>query len=219
MENDEDKIYLAHSKLNHIPSDVANKVEIDLRRNLISEINIEYSEKTKLLDLSDNKIEDMENIKKLPNLIYLDLSYNLFKKINLKIYKLEELYLIGNDIEQIDLPALPNLKILDLAGNNIVNIENLNCVNLKELYLGNNKIAKINGIKHLEKLEVLDLQNNLIENFDCFELPLSLKCIMLSDNKKLKSLENLKVLGRLEVIGLERTNIKNIETNATVWYN
>lgn len=41
---------------------------------------------------------------------------------------------------------------------------------------------------------------------------------MLSDNKKLKSLDNIKLLNHLEVVGLERTNIKNIETNATVWY-
>ena len=218
MNNDEDYIYLVHLKLTKIPLEIVDKVKIELRRNQISEMNFEYSEKTKYLDISDNKIKEMCNLKNLPNLIYLDLSYNLFKKINVEIYKLEELYLIGNDIEKITLPILPNLKILDLAGNNICQIENLNCTNLKELYLGNNKITDIKNVKHLDKLQIFDLQNNLIEKLDCFVLPLSLKCIMLSDNKKLKSLDNIKLLNHLEVVGLERTNIKNIETNATVWY-
>ncbi|EQB61329.1 protein phosphatase 1 regulatory subunit 7-like protein [Vairimorpha apis BRL 01] len=203
MNNDEDYIYLVHLKLTKIPLEIVDKVKIELRRNQISEMNFEYSEKTKYLDISDNKIKEMCNLKNLPNLIYLDLSYNLFKKINVEIFKLEELYLIGNDIEKITLPILPNLRILDLAGNNICQIENLNY---------------IKNVKHLDKLQIFDLQNNLIEKLDCFVLPLSLKCIMLSDNKKLKSLDNIKLLNHLEVVGLERTNIKNIETNATVWY-
>lgn len=95
---------------------------------------LEGEEKLKLLTFKGNRIEKIENVVSLPNLIYLDLYDNQIKEIQ-------------------NLHTVPTLRVLMIAKNNITRIRNLEAqVNLEVLDLHKNFISKIEGVKKLEHL-------------------------------------------------------------------
>ncbi len=187
------------------------------------------------LDLSYNKIVEIDPLIERPNLRILNLRHNQIKEAiflnhfpNLEIlllgnnainnnYELENLYQLkhlefrNNKIEILrELNQLVSLEILDLSGNEIIDIGDLNDIDtLKHLDLSFNKISKINGLSGLIDLKVLNLSVNNLNTIECLEELPSLKVLDLSVNH-IREIEGLNLLTQIESIYLNNNNINEI---------
>ncbi|MFU0823638.1 leucine-rich repeat domain-containing protein [Clostridium sp.] len=122
------------------------------------------------MDLNHNNIEDLEGIQYCVNLKKINLSYNKISNIdNLRnLKKLEEINLFNNNIEDISaLSNLSKLKKIDLAKNRIKDVTPLGSLkNLQELDLYSNHIENIEVLSQLKKLTFLDVSRNKIKDLN-----------------------------------------------------
>ncbi|TBU16024.1 hypothetical protein CWI41_040470 [Ordospora colligata] len=215
----DEKMYIVHRQIEKIPEISGCVKVVDLHRNKISEMALNRVESMEYLDLSDNRIAEINDLENVPNLKILDLSYNLISTVNIPIMNLEELYLISNDIPMIHGIELPMLRKLDMAANEICRIENLDgCKNLVELYLGSNQIREVEGLYELCLLKTLDLQNNDILSVDCLKIPRSVEVLLLGENVNLEQIENIEALCNLRILGIEKTRVLEVyEGKFEVW--
>lgn len=135
---------------------------------------------------------------KLPNLEFLDISYNKLEKINEGWVGHEKLRII---------------KSVDNKFKNLNAFKNL--PKLEELYLGNNSISNLNGWENLPSLRKLHLRKNKIEKVEeeLPELP-ALEYLNLRSNK----IANLETIERLfQFAELKDLNLLNnpVYTEAT----
>lgn len=128
------------------------------------------------------------------------------------LQKLEKLILDNNSIHSIS--VLPKkLRHLSLNGNKISLIDDdifLGLNELKFLLLSNNQISSLpKSIAQLEKLVVLNLSNNKLENVDVvFENP-TLKFLNLQGNKDIAEL-SIPQKKELAILNLTSTGIKKL---------
>ncbi len=114
-------------------------------------------------------VKSLVDLKKLPNLEYLDLSNakltNISGLSNLK--NLRVLYLQRNEISDISpLKGLVKLEVLSLNGNRISSASALAAMtSLRELYIRDNRIADYSPLVNLKKLNVLYLKGNKATNY------------------------------------------------------
>lgn len=154
-------------------------------------INLENLSTILFLDLTGNKIENIEGLEKLTQLKKLSLRYNDITSIN-------------------GLDTLVNLETLDLSKNKIGNISGLeNLKKLKKLDLQSNCIKKITGLENQSKLENLNLEDNKISEISGFDALSNLKDLYLNKNKITK-IENLNKLNNLEYLFLGSNPISTI---------
>jgi len=146
--------------------------------------------KNNVLDLSDQEIIDLRDIKHLsshPNIKKLILDNNEISTIlGLKgLTKLEELCLRNNKITEIKgLSSLVNLKILRLEDNKICEMKGLSTLaNLTELSLEGNNVTQIKGLRRLKKLRSLNLSRNEILKIEEVEHLKELESLDLAFNK------------------------------------
>ncbi|KAH9411695.1 hypothetical protein HK407_04g08050 [Ordospora pajunii] len=204
----EDRVYIVHRQIEKIPEISGRVKAVDLHRNRISEMVLSRVESMEYLDLSDNRIAEINDLENVPNLKVLDLSYNLISTVEIPVMNLEELYLISNDIPMIHGLELPMLRKLDMAANEICRIENLEgCRSLAELYLGSNRIREVDGLDDLCMLKTLDLQNNDILRVDCLKIPRSVEVLLLGENVNLEQIDNIEALCNLRILGIEKTRV------------
>jgi len=120
------------------------------------------------LDLSNNDIIDISNLKELKNITDLFISNNKIIDISAleNLSNLVYLNLSSNNITNLtSLSFLKKLKILELYNNQVVNISALSKLHeLIKLNLNANQIVDISPLKELSKLTSIDLQNNNIKN-------------------------------------------------------
>ncbi|KAL1416137.1 hypothetical protein MTO96_006406 [Rhipicephalus appendiculatus] len=129
------------------------------------------------LNLAHNAIPQLtSDLKKLPQLRILDLSFNKITSIPAGVFtnssNLENLFLSSNKISSIkngSLENLTSLQTLQLNRNRLSTIPKnlfLNLKSLKQLELDKNRIRSIEGLsfKGLEALESLSLRKNLISH-------------------------------------------------------
>lgn len=170
---------LDNNKIEKISDEISKSTSLKtliLSRNNLTFIPNSISKLVNLekLNLSSNKITNISShITKLIKLKYLNLANNkqsqqISSEI-LKLEKLEELDLYGNQLKSIPISLfqLNNLKILDLRGNSIEKIpEKISeLIQLEELYLSSNKIKELpNSLFELSNLKKLLLSSNEIEN-------------------------------------------------------
>ena len=175
-EKNPDRICLDRRGLTLFPEIISEpKLRLmSLQHNLISRIDGDhFAQLTKLvfLDLYDNQIEKISELRTLENLRVLLIGKNRIKKIEgLKpLTKLEVLDLHGNQIVQISgLDELASLKVLNLAGNNVKTIgfnDFHGLTSLRELNLKRNKIKKLLGFGETPQLQKLYLSNNDIQKW------------------------------------------------------
>ncbi|MGB1206731.1 MAG: leucine-rich repeat domain-containing protein [Chitinophagales bacterium] len=156
-------------------------------------------------------------IKKLINLIALDLSGNQISRIeNLDcLLYLKNLSLNNNLITRIEnLEKLKRLEKLDLFENQIQKIESLNILQqLKNLELGRNKIVKIENLGKLKQLKILGLAQNHIQKIENLEELKQLQTLNLGINhiQKIENLEELEQLRRLDLFKTKISKIENLE--------
>lgn len=126
---------------------------------------------TKLICCGDSnnnwQISNIESVKNLKQLTYLDLSENKIEDLNSleNLEKLKILYLFKNRINNIGLiNKLKNLSHLNIHSNNIKEVEiSTILLSLKVLNLQNNKIKYVEGLSSLPLLKDIYLSKNEIE--------------------------------------------------------
>ena len=180
--------------------------ELDLKQCELAEIPKEVNQLTWLetLDLSFNKITEIQNLDKLSNLTLLDLSFNQITVIkNLdKLNNLSQLELSYNQITTIqNLDKLNNLSQLDLSYNQITAIQNLDKLNnLSQLDFSYNQITTIQNLDKLNNLNHLDLAKNQITQIHNLDKLNNINHLDLAKNR-IKSLSGL--IGILKNISIQ----------------
>lgn len=127
------EVQLVSSGLAIIPrqlKELPQLAKLQVPSNRIQKLrNVERLSSLKILNMSDNKIDDesLTNQNEWPNLIALDLSYNQITDANAlrKISTLERLNLKGNLLDVIPKGPFPHLKAIDLRENPIRKLEHL----------------------------------------------------------------------------------------------
>mmetsp|Transcript_23574 Transcript_23574/g.20475 ORF Transcript_23574/g.20475 Transcript_23574/m.20475 type:complete len:386 (-) Transcript_23574:132-1289(-) len=185
---------------------------------LESRLNGMATNEIKLLDLSNSKLrdfDDMFNNSNFPHLRELNLSNNLFQTLkcigqmphlrllNLSANRIESLIIPGMNILDCKkgLNGLHNLEALDISYNQLKDFGGLQFSQLKELRLlraNNNEITKIEYLDNLIQLKELNVNHNKIRQFDgnSFSSMNSIKCLKIDDNG-LRNFSNIQKLYKL----------------------
>ncbi|ETW35721.1 hypothetical protein PFTANZ_03593 [Plasmodium falciparum Tanzania (2000708)] len=160
----------------------------------------------KYINLSHNNINDLVHLYFLPNIIFLDVSYNMLKEIvELKKEYLKNCIYINlshNLISHMNNIFLKNLLEFNISYNTINNINIYISNTIRILNLSNNNIKNINFKNKLNNLLDLDISFNPIENLDFHTLMPNLVVLRINDNStismdKLNNLNNFKCLQSL----------------------
>jgi len=107
------------------------------------------------LYLQNNKIEKIDGLNQLTNLTILHLGNNCIKRLeNLNLPLLTTL--------KLDYQKIPENEYMTFDEECIMNLSD----NLTTLTLSGNRIQYVSSLRHLKNLELLDLSNNLIVNWD-----------------------------------------------------
>ena len=167
---------------------------------------------TENMDLSYNRIKDLDKITLLKNLTQLNVSHNLIMNIPKEIKELKnlvQLNLSHNIIFEIptEIGMLEKLILLNLEYNQLKSIPSIlgNLSNLDRLNLSHNFINNLpEELWKLKNLKFLGLSENRLEELsNSIEKLINLKVLTLDDNEKLLSLppglENLKSLEEIYV--------------------
>ena len=149
-----------------------------------------------LLQLNENRLATIErnDFSQLASLTSLFMKYNEIKYIPKgwlqRSPNVQEIYMEGNRIEEIELGAfagLRNLEILDLSKNNITDLSIVlySLPNLQYIFLNNNKITSINRFHFPPSTKVLFLQFNKIVaiGIDAFSELGQLQVVHLDNNR------------------------------------
>jgi len=221
LDPDAEVIDFEHCRIEEVKglSKLKQVKSICLRNNLLKTIHgfNEVASTITELDLYDNQVKKMENLDELKDLEILDLSFNLFRKIQGldNLTKLHKIFLLSNKFTQIEnIGHLTNLKMLELGDNRIRKIENVSSLmHLEELYLGKNKITSIENLSSLSNLKILALMSNRITKIEGLESLVNLEQLYLSNNaiEKLEGLEHNLKLQTLDVAVNKIKKIENVE--------
>jgi len=145
--------------------------------------NVEFSNLESLY-LSNNKIKTLPNLK-MPKLKYIDLSNNEIEDVqNIVLYQnLESILIQNNKIKELfDIFEMPKLVSLDVSNNQIEMIPNLVSNTLTYLNVSDNKIKKIDSLAEIPNISYLDISNNFIKVLPDFEVCKDLQDVLSSQN-------------------------------------
>lgn len=150
--------------------------------------------KIEFLDLSNNKLTKLPNLKKYPNILYLNVSFNLIDQ-DVCDDNLVELTCHNNFIKSIQSNKLTHIN----ASNNI--ISTLDTPNAKILIISYNKINWIPSYINLVYLECIDNHIKQIDNM------LELEELYIGNN----NLSNIKNMPKLKVLNCVGNPIDKIK--------
>lgn len=138
---------------------------------------VKYDVENGKLDLGNlkiKKIPDIEGLKSLKTLKYLNLSGNKISEIEdlENLTSLEFLILSSNKISELKgLERLANLRELSLDYNPIAKMTGLlKLKNLREIHFEGCQIKEITGLENLDYLEIINLFDNPIKNEEAYLL-------------------------------------------------
>ncbi|ORX50469.1 L domain-like protein [Hesseltinella vesiculosa] len=173
------------TSVHHLDSFFPALESLDLSHNEIQSITCLPST-LRVLKASSNRLTDIDGIRSLSKLEYLDVSGNAigsFKGIG-PWYHCKTLVANNNKIDSFDpFQALKGLVTLRLSSNNIdeLNLEAL--YQLETLDVSYNRISMVNGLHHLHSLQYLNLDNNDIRMI-AFDMPMrGLQTLRLNHNR------------------------------------
>lgn len=150
--------------------------------------------KIEFLDLSNNKITKIPDLKNFPNILYLNVSFNLIDH-DIVDNNLIELTCHNNLIKTIKSKKLTHLN----ASNNLIN--SIDVPNVKILIINYNKINWIPSYINLSYLECIDNNINKIDNM------LELEELYIGNN----NLTNIKNMPKLKVLNCVGNPIDKIK--------
>lgn len=191
--------------------------ELNLSNNKIQDLEpLEDMFYLESINLSGNKrIEDLEPLEELHSLKYLNLSDNDIRYVDSlkELEYLKYLNLSKNDISYIeDFDDLTYLYYLDLSDNyNIGGLDELSDLkNLTTLKLNHTGISSLSFLEDLKELTELDLSENSISDLDDLKKLDNLKTLYLNDNS-ITYIEDLKDLKSLEELNVWGNDINDVE--------
>lgn len=198
-----------HGKLSN------SKVQtIILKKNNIEDVapqDVLYFTSISSLDISFNKLIDINFVNNLENLVVLDLSHNHISnfKLTFQNSKLQKLVLSHNNISYIFIQyPLKTLFYLEANHNSITNLDfAFNLPSIQELYLNSNLLTSIEKLEHNSKLQKLAINDNNISDFTPFPIATLLE-LDISDNK-IKDLHSFAQLSHLQSLKLSNNKISD----------
>ena len=175
-----------------------------------------YIKNLKEIDLSDNKISDIDCLNQmiLPHLESLNMSKNEIQKIDpiIDCIKLRKIDFSQNKISDIKCLSkeLPHLESLNMSKNEIQKIDPIiDCIKLRKIDFSHNKISDIKCLNNeiLPYLESLNMSNNKIVRIEA-----------LSDYKKIKEIDVsnnyiTSIFSKFEFLDLKKINLKGNSLN------
>ncbi|CAG9327030.1 unnamed protein product [Blepharisma stoltei] len=194
------------------------KLELENREiETISEDLSQYQH-LRYIKLSGNRLQNIDVISKIPNVLRLDLKGNRVN--NLEVFNNEETFhylqfldLSNNNVKNLSSIKVPKILSLNLSKNEISNVSDFQGhANLKVLELRGNKISSLIGLKGMPNLQELYLAQNNINSLEGLEDLPSLKKLHLRKNK-IQALEEEKIpdLPELEYLNLRENEVLDIK--------
>ncbi len=178
---------------------------LDLSHNKITNVNkLQDLKEISSLDLSYNKISNVDKLSSLPELYYLDVSHNDIEEIKLDNPELGELNLSGNNLNwENNIKFNDSLYKIDLSNTGLTNLNKIDCNGeYLDLNVSDNSIETIDGI---EKLDVKILNISKINAKDFSKLnKISAISIIANDN----NIDDISVFNDVDVSSLELKNNK-----------
>ena len=166
-------------------------IGLNLSKNQLTESQLSFIQELSyliFLNLSENKLTQLQFSRNLANLQFLNLSENKdLSEITFEtgLPNLEELNISECSFHQLKLPAgFIALRILYVQQNKLKNLEiEGNCPNLEFLDASSNQLTSIHFSNDLPKLERLYLhEGNKLENIDSLKNAINLKTLNLASN-------------------------------------
>ena len=137
------------------------------------------------LCLDSQGIQQIQDLKQLPNLRRLSLAHNdlISMKGFLGCSALEELLIEDNRITVIEaLDSCTRLKRLDIGGNAITTVTGMEYLqNLTQLSLENNQVSALTGLEKLSSLMELYIANNFVDQTNQLDTLRSLSKLIILD--------------------------------------
>lgn len=184
---------LSHNKITVLSSleGLTNLVHVDVSANDITsttgigKLTMSDVGGDSVLDLSYNRIRNIEALKNAVGVCTLDLSHNFlaggFGDIPSSVVSLDLSH--NNIVTASSLSGKSNIKYLDLSYNLLTTVEDFNtCSNLVLLDLEKNNIKDTKGLDGFKKLETLDLSSNGLSDMPLCTALTELKHLDLSHN-------------------------------------
>ncbi|CAL6081267.1 Conserved_hypothetical protein [Hexamita inflata] len=147
-------------------------LQLNLGLNALNDSSLTYIaqlQKLELLDISQNRFQDISELSSLINIKTLDVNQNKIKNVTCvqQMTKLENLDISHNLIESINpLEGLVELQSLDISQNKIYSIAKLeNLTQLKYFNISFNRIIEVAVCKKFEKLTKLITNGNIVQDF------------------------------------------------------
>lgn len=153
---------------------MAELTELDLSgRNIANLAGLEHAVQLRSLNLSFNKVSNLQPLQQLTTLerLILDNAGNLSATaisgldglVNLAELSVANMMLVDADMDKLD--RFPNLEVLNLSANRLMQVPDISqWPNLKRLDLSRNYIREAGGLAEAVGLESLNLSGNLIRN-------------------------------------------------------
>ncbi|WP_212724919.1 leucine-rich repeat domain-containing protein, partial [Turicibacter bilis] len=166
-----------------------------------------------LLDLDNNKIENIDSLGSMQQLYWLSVAGNeIINVMPLKnLTNLELLDLDNNKIENIDsLGSMQQLYWLSVAGNQLENLDALSGLsNLESLFAEDNQIKDISGITNLNKLDYVCLDNNNISDISALRNKPNLWRLRIANNHitDFSGLSSVDIEGENQMISFDILNL------------
>ncbi|KAG0651220.1 Septation initiation network scaffold cdc11 [Hyphodiscus hymeniophilus] len=147
--------------------DLDGLLSVRMRGNMIESLDFAGTKLQRLadLDLRDNRIHDVKNLRELRSLSTLDLE--------------------DNELSTLSMEFSDTLKYLKLSGNNLESIDVNQCPNLRLLYLDRNCLGTITGLlrtKHLDSLSMREQQDGAVVDPAFLDEAFEVRKLFLSGN-------------------------------------
>ncbi|GBG63197.1 hypothetical protein CBR_g36965 [Chara braunii] len=191
------ELVLHDNQLKHIPPlDKFEKLELlDVSFNQLKTLaGIEkVSPALKELYAAKNKIQAIEGLSQLSNLLTLELGSNHLRVMeNMEgLTSLQNLWLGKNKIREVNLCGLKGLLRISMMSNRLTRMTGFEgCEVLQELYLSHNGISRMEHLCNLRSLQILDLANNRLSEIEDVESLTKLEDFWFNDNQ-LPSLDGI----------------------------
>ncbi|XP_070168586.1 leucine-rich repeat-containing protein 40 [Polyergus mexicanus] len=173
--------------------------------------------KLKVLDVSHNNLTNLNFLDGLPQLKYLDLSFNKLTILPTKslfcLQHLKILYINNNHLLDLNLQNFP-LSLLELyAGNNFINHLLLQKSSIRILNIQNNRIPDISkNLTLLEGLKDLNINRNSLSGFpDVFLKDLEILDLSFNNLRMIPETVSIKNFPNLRILKVNKNRLKDIK--------